>query len=219
MIDTIISCRPYIVLETDENDKLLNAWNDPSSFVSNKLFLGCMIIKREVMLKLVEELISKGNGELTAQYLLHMSHNLDIRCYEYKGESLRINSVRDYYQATLSLLDREISRKLLDTEDILYTKVKDEAPTLYTDTARVTNSIVSDGCVIAGTVANSLIFRHVKIAKSATLKNCVIFQNVEIANDCYLENVILDKDCVIRSGIKMIGHDDYPVVIGKGAVV
>ncbi|MDF0486104.1 glucose-1-phosphate adenylyltransferase subunit GlgD [Amygdalobacter nucleatus] len=211
--------RPYIVLETDENDKLLNAWNDPSSFVSNKLFLGCMIIKREVMLKLVEELISKGNGELTAQYLLHMSHNLDIRCYEYKGESLRINSVRDYYQATLSLLDREISRKLLDTEDILYTKVKDEAPTLYTDTARVTNSIVSDGCVIAGTVANSLIFRHVKIAKSATLKNCVIFQNVEIANDCYLENVILDKDCVIRSGIKMIGHDDYPVVIGKGAVV
>lgn len=210
---------PNIVLETDENDVLLNAWTNPSSFVSNKLFLGCMIVQRKALLKLVEEIISKGKDELTVQYLLRLNHNLDIRCYEYKGKSLRINSVRDYYRATMELLDPKISRELFIAEDILYTKVKDEAPALYTDTAHVTNSIVSDGCVIAGTVTNSLLFRHVKIAESAVLKNCVIFQNVEIADDCYLENVILDKDCVIRPGIKMIGHDDYPVVIGKGAVV
>lgn len=210
---------PNIVLETDDNDCLLNAWTNPSTFVSNKLFLGCMIVKRQAMLQLVDELISKGRDTLNVQYLLRPSHNLDIRCYEYKGKSLRINSVRDYYKATMEMLDPQVSKKIFDTDDILYTKVKDEAPTLYTQTAHVTNSIVSDGCVIAGTVSNSLVFRHVKIAETAVLKNCIIFQNVEIANDCYLENVILDKDCVIRPSIKMVGHDDYPVVIGKGAVV
>lgn len=215
----VFPSHPNVVLETDENDHLLNAWTNPSSFVSNKLFLGCMVVKRLALLHLVDEIISKGSDVLNVQYLLRPSHNLDRRCYEYKGKSLRINSVRDYYKETLALLHPEVSKQLFETDDILYTKVKDEAPTLYTDTAHVTNSIVSDGCVIAGTVTNSLLFRHVKIAETAVLKNCVIFQNVEIADDCYLENVILDKDCVIRSGIKMIGRDDYPVVIGKGAVV
>ncbi len=210
---------PNIVLETDAEDKLLNAWNNPIEKVSNKLFLGTMIIRRNLLLKIVDEAISKGFGEVTAPYLLRMCNSLNIRCYEYKGLCLRINSIKDYFRETFALLNPQVSHQLFETDDILYTKVKDEAPTIYTETAKVTNTIVSDGCLISGQVEHSMIFCHVRIAETAVLKNCIIFQNVDIANDCYLENVILDKDCVIQPGIHMVGHNDYPVVIGKGAIV
>jgi glucose-1-phosphate adenylyltransferase len=44
-------------------------------------------------------------------------------------------------------------------------------------------------------------------------------QDVHISENCELENVIIDKNVVIRPGIKLVGHKDYPVVIGKGAIV
>jgi len=101
----------------------------------------------------------------------------------------------------------------------VYTKVKDEAPALYLEDCKVGNSIISDGCRILGTVNNSLLFRGITVSKRAVIKNSIIFQNVYISEGCELENVIIDKDCVIRPGVKLVGQADYPVVIGKGAIV
>jgi glucose-1-phosphate adenylyltransferase len=44
-------------------------------------------------------------------------------------------------------------------------------------------------------------------------------QDVFVSEGVVLENVIIDKKCVIRPGIKLLGSPDYPVVIGKGAIV
>ena len=70
-----------------------------------------------------------------------------------------------------------------------------------------------------GSVNNSLVFRGVTISRNTKITNCVIMQDVHISENCELENVILDKNSVIRPGIKLVGHRDYPVVIGKGAIV
>lgn len=47
----------------------------------------------------------------------------------------------------------------------------------------------------------------------------MIFQDAYISEGVELENVILDKNCVVRPGVKLVGQVDYPVVIGKGAIV
>ena len=44
-------------------------------------------------------------------------------------------------------------------------------------------------------------------------------QDVYVSEGVILENVIIDKQCVIRPGIKLLGQADYPVVIGKKAIV
>ena len=86
----------------------------------------------------------------------------------------------------------------------IFTKVKDEAPTLYSDDCKVTDAIVSDGCRISGNVTESILFRGVAVSKNCTIKNCVIMQDVHISDNCYLENVILDKNSVVRPGIKLV---------------
>ena len=119
----------------------------------------------------------------------------------------------------MMLLNNQIRAELFWNGMPIYTKVKDEAPTLYFDDCKVTDAIVSDGCRISGNVTESILFRGVAVSKNCTIKNCVIMQDVHISDNCYLENVILDKNSVVRPGIKLVGHKDYPVVIGKGAIV
>jgi glucose-1-phosphate adenylyltransferase len=119
----------------------------------------------------------------------------------------------------MRLLDDSTRKELFWSGLPVYTKVKDEAPTLYGDNNKVSDCVISDGCKVLGTVEESIIFRGVTLSRFSSVKNCVIMQDSMISEGVELENVIVDKICVIRPGVKLVGQREYPVVIGKGAIV
>jgi glucose-1-phosphate adenylyltransferase len=161
--------------------------------------------------------MSHGITHFGIHSMVKMFDEIKVHAYEYNGTALRINSVQAYFNSSMALLNESVRNDLFWSGEPIYTKVKDEAPTLYFDNAHVTDSIVSDGCRIYGNVEGSIIFRSVTVSKNTTLKNCVVMQDVHISENCHLENVILDKNSFVRPGVRLVGHHDYPVVIGKGA--
>ena len=101
----------------------------------------------------------------------------------------------------------------------IYTKLRNSSPTRYADGAKVTNSYVADGCVIEGTVENSIIFRGVHIGKNTVVKNCVLLQDTYTGNNVALNCVITDKNVTIGEGRMLSGHSSMPFFIPKGAKV
>ncbi|OJT83755.1 hypothetical protein BM533_20645 [Clostridioides difficile] len=63
------------------------------------------------------------------------------------------------------LLNLEVADELLYSERKIFTKEKNESPTIYTDSAKVENSFIASGCLIEGTVKDSIIFRKVNVEK------------------------------------------------------
>ena len=63
--------------------------------------------------------------------------------------------------------------ELFGARDI-YTKVRDSAPSKYLEGASVKDSLISDGCVIEGTVENSVLFRGVKVGKGSVIRNSIV---------------------------------------------
>ena len=110
--------------------------------------------------------------------------------------------------------NREV-RDALFGKNPVFTKTRDSVPTIYRAGAKVTNSLVADGCVIDGEVENCVLFRGVRVGKGARLKNCVIMQDSYVEDDVELENVIFDKEVTIRSHGRLVGQAQYPIVIGK----
>ena len=98
----------------------------------------------------------------------------------------------------------------------IYTKVRDSAPSKYADSAIVKNSLISDGCVIEGTVENCILFRGVKVGKGSVLKNSIIMQDTVIGSSVELDSVITDKNVVIRDRRHLAGCAELPFFIGKG---
>ena len=81
------------------------------------------------------------------------------------------------------------------------------------------NSLLADGCVIEGTVENSILFRDVRVGRGTVVKNCVILQNTDIGDNVQLNCVITDKDVRIKDGRMLSGHETMPFFIGKGMSV
>lgn len=207
------------ILDMTRTGKVKTVYENPLNPVSNRKTLGVMIMEKELFVNVLADGVSQGVKIWDFGFFLKHCDRLNIFGYEYKGLALRITSIPEYFDATMQLLDAEARRALFWSERPVFTKVKDEAPTQYSASCIVKNSVISDGCMIQGSVEDSVVFRGVTVSGQSKLKNCIVLQDSFISESCELENVIIDKDCLIRPGIKLIGQKEYPVVIGKGSVV
>lgn len=210
---------PSLILELDRRGALRDMMLNPPKPTSTRCALGVLVVDRELLIDLVNESIARGEHDFSIENLLKKYDQLRIRGYDFKNLVLRINSIPTYFASTMRLLDEGTRKDLFWSGLPVYTKVKDEAPTLYPAGNVVANSVISDGCLIQGKVEGSMLFRGVTVAAHAVVRHCIVMQDTYISEGVELDHVILDKNCVIRPGMKLVGQRDYPVVIGKGAIV
>jgi len=210
---------PNLILDIDDRRKVREVLKNPENPRTDCSSMGTLVLERQLFINIVSEAVSRGIPEVSIEHFLRLYERYDVRGFLYEGEVLHFNSIQNYFKSTMRTLEHDVQTELFRSETPIYTKVKDEAPAFYTDGASVSNSFISDGCLIEGSVEDSMLFRTVRVSQRATVKNSVIFQGTTVSEGCVLENVIVDKDVLIRPGIRLIGQADYPVVIGKGAVV
>lgn len=135
--------------------------------------------------------------------------------YKHNGFSAVMNGQKDYYDANMKLLESEVRKDLFCKERPILTKTRDDMPTRYGTQSIVNNSIIADGCVIEGTVKNSVLFRGVKVEKGAVIENSIIMQGAYIGANTTLDYVISDKNAKISNGITIKGTAENTFFIRK----
>lgn len=141
---------------------------------------------------------------------------LDVRGVEHTGYVAAITDFKSYYEANLALIDYNTSKTLFNPEWPIYTRTNDSCPTHYCESAEVKNSVISNGCVIEGTVENSIIGRGCTIKKGTVVKNCVILPDVYIAENAVLENVVVDKHAKIIHTKEIVADAEHPGYVKRG---
>jgi glucose-1-phosphate adenylyltransferase len=179
--------------------------------------LRTYILKKELLLNLFEQYKDQGYYSMI-DLVREKRDSLRILPYEYTGYVAVIDSIESYYKYSMEILQPEIWKQLFVKDAPVYTKVKDEPPTRYGKTAKVTNSMIANGSIIEGNVDNSIIFRSVKIGKGSVVRNCIIMQKSQIGENCILDGVIIDKDVKIEDGTALTGNSRSPLVVPKGTV-
>lgn len=179
------------------------------------------IMERQLLCYLLDQAVARGYTDFNHDILQRnvADNSLHVYGYEYKGYVSQIESIRSYYRANMDVLKADIRTELFNGPHAIYTKVRDEVPVRYAATAKAANSLIADGCYIEGIVENSVIFRGVRIGKGTVVRNSIIMQDSEIQDGVELENVILDKQVIIKRSRRLIGHETFPIVIGKNAVI
>lgn len=177
------------------------------------------IMKKSVLLELIDQGATYGWSDLARDYIAKKFSCKRFYAYRHQGYFAEIRTLRDYYSASMNLLDADIRKALLNSETHIFTKIKDTVPTMYGENGCVANSLIADGCRIEGKVENSVLFRDVRIGKGAVVRNSIIMQGCVIEADCNLSNVILDKDVRVTEGHALGGGEQHPFVVEKGAVL
>lgn len=74
---------------------------------------------------------------------------------------------------------------------------------------------MASGCIINGTVENSIIFKKVFVGNSCVIKNSIILNDVYLGDNTYIENCIVESRDTIRANTRHVGKDSVKVVVEK----
>lgn len=179
--------------------------------------LDMFIMSKKTLITLINECISTGYYKSIKDCIYSKDLTLKIKGYEFNGYLECINSMNSYYKVNMDMLTFDISRELFFGPRSIYTKVTDAPPTNYKNGCTVSNALIANGCIIKGTIKNSIISRRVIIHEGAKIDSCIILANCEIKKNAHLTSVVMDKNVVISENKEFKGHPTIPVFIEKNA--
>ena len=210
------------VLQIDRDEYLLHlidAEDAPADLERLALDMNMYFMRVDKMLELIQR-AELEDVQLDADKLIeHYLPEYQISTYEYTGYLADIDSIPAYFNANMEMLEKNKFSSLFHGSQNVITKVKNGAPTYYAKGAHVKNAQFATGCVIEGTVEDSLIFRKVNIAEDAEVRNCMIMQGSKIGEGAILEYCILDKNVTVGPGVTLKGTKDNLVVIEKNKTI
>ena len=208
------------IITADEDGKVTDFTRaQPEEGLIN-LYTNIMVVSRAYLMSILANAAAHGHHSFFADVIVPSLGRADYRAYEYDGWYAYIGSLEGYFACSMAMLSQEAREGLFGIKNRpVLTKVRNSAPTKYMEGADVKNSFIADGCVIEGTVENSILFRGVKVGRGTVVKNSILMQDTYTGSDVTLNCVITDKDVTIRDGRYLSGHETMPFFVGKGGSV
>ena len=133
----------------------------------------------------------------------------------------------------MALLVDDPELDLYDKDWVIHTRSEERAPAKVGPTAQVHRSLISHGCVINGTVVNSVLSPGVRVDVGAVVRDSIVMFDSVIRSGAVVDRAILDKEVVVGPGA-MVGEGPFPdkpnkaepgrlntgiTVVGKRAVI
>ena len=173
------------------------------------------IMKKDLFLDLIKKAKSLSSMYTLADIVSTECEELDVRGISHRGYFASITDLNSFYNANIELIDAKRATGLFDDEWPVYTRTNDSCPTQYFDTANVKSSVVSNGCLIEGTVENSVIGRGCVIKKGAVVKNSVVLPGALVGNDVTINCQVVDKHAKIIHAKEIIAEPTAPGYIRR----
>lgn len=189
--------------------------NSQDSYTS----LDMMIFNKNLLTDIINTCKSHGYTNFKRDVIQRNVKNLKIYGYEINSFVHKISSLLEYFNCNMSLINESIKNKLFNSQSPIYTKTYNNIPAKYTNNCKVTNSLVSNGCIIDGEVTNSILFEGVNIGKNSCISNSIIMGGTNIGYNCQISYTIVDENTVINMGRKFMGFKSYPVYISKSKII
>lgn len=211
--DSFLSCN---TLNLNKQHGVLSIEPNLGNAKNRNIFMDTYIMKTELFIELVYKAKSLSSMFTLADIVNEECGELDIRGVAHRGYFASITDFKSYYDANMALIDYKTAQTLFHEDWPIYTRTNDSCPTHYFDTADINNSIVSNGCMIHGTIENSIIGRGCIIKKGAVIRNSIVLGGCVIGENVHIENQVVDKQAKVLRGKEIVSPEGQPGYVKRG---
>ena len=210
----------------DENGQVTGFQEKIKKPKGNLVSMGVYLFKIDLLKQCLDEdaEMMDSDHDFGKNIFPKMVRKRKIFAYQFDGYWRDVGTIHTYWQTSMDLL--EMSSILLSDEDWpIRTNQEERPPTMISDTADVTNSLISSGCVIEGSVEHSVLSPGVRVARGAVIKDSIIMNDSIIGRDSVIDYCILDKEVTVESDCYIGFGDDYqenrrqPQVLNTGITI
>ena len=200
-------------------DGRVNSISFPKTSENTDYSLDITITNREFLIKVVSEMTALGYTSISRHLLANCVERFKIYGYEVSGFAEVVDGIKSYFNMNMKLLEGKARKNLFNKERPVYTRTHDCMPTRYGLESKVENSLIADGCLIEGTVKNSVIFRNVTVEKGAVVENAILMQGAVVGENAKVSYAVMDKMSVLAENEEIVSDKQKIKYIGKREII
>lgn len=206
----------YGTVRMNGDGRIVDFVEKPVLAESNTISCGIYVIRRRLLIELLERCREESRYDFVQDILIRYKGVKKIYGYEMKGYWSNIASVDDYFRTNMDFLNTEIRDFFFRQYPEIHSKVEDLPPVKYNVGVHVRNALLSSGCIVNGTVENSVLFHQVYVGNNCVIRNSLILNDVYIGDNSIIENCIIESGGTIQANSTYKGEDGVRIVIERG---
>ena len=147
------------VLKMNEDGRIEEFEEKPMISSNNLISTGIYVVRRRQLIEMIERSGREGRHDFVKDILIRYK-NLK-RIYGYKMDTYwrNISTVESYYHTNMDFLKPEIRDYFFRQYPGISSRIDDLPPAKYNAGSKVRNSMISSGCIVNGTIEDSVLFQ------------------------------------------------------------
>ncbi|WP_188802095.1 glucose-1-phosphate adenylyltransferase [Sporolactobacillus putidus] len=203
------------IMNTDNTDRIIDFEEKPAKPKSNLASMGIYIFTWEVLRRYLMESHATGQnmddfGKNVIPSFLANGEN--VFAYAFEGYWKDVGTIESLWEANMAFIDPDHELHIRDKSWRIYSKNPVAPPHYLTGNATVRESLVVDGCYIAGDVDHSIIAQNVKIGANSVVRDSIVMANTVIGKNVTIERAIVGEHAVFADNAQIIGDQEIEVV-------
>lgn len=194
------------IMNTNAENQIVEFEEKPAKPKSNKASMGIYIFKTEKLFKYLrsDALDPKSSNDFGKNIIPNMLNAGEkMMAYPFKGYWKDVGTISSLWEANQDLLGVNPVFDIYDSYWKIYSRNMGIEPEYIASGAVVSNSLVTSGAKIYGTVINSVIGSSVVVERGAVVRDSIIFANTCIKENATVDYSIIDEQVTIGENAKV----------------
>nr|WP_321465180.1 sugar phosphate nucleotidyltransferase [uncultured Desulfobulbus sp.] len=200
-----------------DNENRIVDWEEkPKVPRTNLASMGIYVFDTSYLLRTLER--DRKEADFGMDIIPRAINEDRVYAYPFYGYWRDVGTIQSYWETNMDII-RENSGISPEEWEIHPNpeyggRPMDRAPARFVGGSQVSSALVSAGCVIEGTVINSVLSPGVWVKKGAVVSNSVIFEDCVLEEDAKVDLAILDKRVLVGKGA-VVGQGDNLTEVNK----
>jgi len=196
----------YGIVSVGSDDRIVGFEEKPRRTRGNLASMGIYVFRKKVLVDLLTatEPVDFGRHVLPAM----IGGPRRVLAHVFPGYWADVGTVQSYWEANMALLSENPALDLYDPSWVVHTRSLERAPVKVGANAQVHGNLLSNGCVVDGSVHRSVLSPGVRVAEGAVVQDSVILRDVVIEAGAVVDRCIIDRGAVVGAGAQVGSGDD-----------
>jgi glucose-1-phosphate adenylyltransferase len=201
------------IMTTDSDGRITEFHEKPREFKGTLASMGIYVFRTDFLLEKLEQ---DAQDETSAHdfgrnIIPSMIEEKEVFAYPFTSYWVDVGTIPAYWQTNLDLLADDPDLDLYDERWTIHTRSEERPPVKLREGAQVERTLLSNGCIVAGKVVNSMLSPGVIVEAGAEVRDSIIMNDTVIEAGARVDRCILDKQIVVGRDAEVgYGTDDTP---------
>jgi glucose-1-phosphate adenylyltransferase len=211
------------ILSVDDQDRVVEFAEKPKKPAGNLASMGVYMFSWPVLREaLIRDEAEKSSSNDFGKDIIPAMLNEHARLFSYRfdGYWKDVGTIDSLWEANMDLLDEDPALQLNDRSWRIFS-VNPNRPAQYVAPhAKVSCSLVNEGCFVQGEVNRSVLFQGVTVGEGSLIEDSVIMPGATVGNGARIIRAIVGEKAVVGERCLVGSFDSQEIaVVGSGETV